>query len=95
MNILQYDRKIPWYIALFILTIITLAMFADVVFFPDDLILSDNTSDIVKQFFYWRDFGFSQLKHGIWHCGTPTYFQEHHSWGDSNQHFFIRQIFYI
>ena len=74
MNILQYDRKMPWYIALFILTIFTLAMFADVVFFSDNLILSNNASDIVKQFFYWRDFGFSQLKHGNLALWNPHIF---------------------
>ena len=74
MNILQYDRKIPWYIALFILTIVTIAMFADVVLFSDNLILSNNASDIVKQFFYWRDFGFSQLKHGNLALWNPHIF---------------------
>jgi hypothetical protein len=74
MNILQYDRKIPWYLALFTLAVFTLAMFADVIFFSDNLILSNNTSDIVEQFFYWRDFGFSQLKHGNLALWNPHIF---------------------
>jgi len=74
MKIFQYDSKVPWYIALFILTILTLAMFADVILFSDNLILSNNTSDIVKQFFYWRDFGFGELKQGNLALWNPHIF---------------------
>ena len=74
MNILQYDRKIPWYIALSILAVFTIAMFADVLFFSDNLILSNNITDIAKQFLYWRDFGFSQLKNGNLALWNPHIF---------------------
>jgi hypothetical protein len=78
MNFSQQDRKLKSYIALLILAIFTVAMFADVLFFSDNLILSKNGTDITQQFFYWRDFGFSQLKNGnlaLWNphifSGTP------------------------
>jgi hypothetical protein len=74
MNILQYDRKMPWYIALSILAVFTIAIFADVLFFFDNLILSDITTDIFEQFFYWRDFGFSQLKNGNLALWNPHLF---------------------
>lgn len=74
MNILQYDRKMPWYIALSILAVFTIAMFADVLFIFDNLILSDITTDIFEQFFYWRDFGFSQLKNGNLALWNPHLF---------------------
>jgi hypothetical protein len=77
MNTLKPDRKIPWYVALSILSVFTIAMIADVLF-SDNLILSARLSDLTEQFFYWRDFGFSQLKHGnlaLWNphifSGTP------------------------
>lgn len=60
--------------ALFILALFTLAMFADVLFSPDNIILSNFRTDIARQFFYWRDFGFSQLAQGTIPLWNPHIF---------------------
>ena len=65
----------PW--ALAILFGAVLLMFADV-FLGEGKILSSSQADIASQFFYWRDFGFGELKKGnlaLWNphlfSGTP------------------------
>ena len=73
MNLFQFDRKISWCLALLVLAVFTVAVFADVLF-SKNLILSGDTMDIAKQFFYWRDFGFSQLKHGNLALWNPHIF---------------------
>ncbi len=77
MNLFQFDRKISPCLALLVLAVFTVAVFADVLF-SKNLILSGDSMDIAKQFFYWRNFGFGQLKQGnlaLWNphifSGTP------------------------
>lgn len=74
MKLFLPDRKVPWYIALLILTLFTIAMFADVLFSSDNIILSNYRTDIARQFFYWRDFGFSQLAQGTVPLWNPHIF---------------------
>lgn len=74
MKIFSKDQKIPWYMTLFILTLFTLGMFADVLFSSQNIILSNYRTDIARQFFYWRDFGFSQLAQGTIPLWNPHIF---------------------
>nr|HID58942.1 hypothetical protein [Desulfobacterales bacterium] len=57
---------------------ITIAMFANVLFSTGGIVLSRAHADVFEQFAYWREFGFSHLKHGnlaLWNphifSGTP------------------------
>jgi hypothetical protein len=59
---------------------LTLAVFWDVLFMPGDLVLSTPGADLAHQYVAWRDFGFSELRHGnfaLWnpyiYCGTPYF----------------------
>lgn len=74
MKLFSPDRKVPWYIALLILALFTIAMFADVLFSSENIILSNYRTDIARQFFYWRDFGFSQLAQGTIPLWNPHIF---------------------
>ena len=47
-----------------ILAALTVAVFADVLFSSGERVLSYPTTDLASQFVYWRDFGFSHLRHG-------------------------------
>lgn len=67
-------------IAILILFILTLFMFADVLFTSKGKILSKFSTDLMLQFVYWRDFGFSQLRQGnlaLWnpyiYSGAPYF----------------------
>jgi hypothetical protein len=74
MAVTQDDKKIPLYLVLIFLSVLTIALFADVLFFSDNLILSKDGTDISHQFMYWRDFGFSQLKNGNLALWNPHIF---------------------
>jgi hypothetical protein len=63
-----------------LLALLTLAVFADIVFFGQGRVLSALGYDLSSEFVYWRDFGFRELKAGnlaLWnpHCysGTPFF----------------------
>jgi len=73
MRIFLSEYSIKWYVALTILLVFTIAFFADVLF-SKNLILSNDSMDIARQFYYWRDFGFSQLKHGNLALWNPHIF---------------------
>ena len=59
---------------------LTLIVFSDVLFTPDDVVLSTPGADLAHQYVAWRDFGFSELRRGnfaLWnpyiYCGTPYF----------------------
>lgn len=74
MNVTSDEKKIPPYLILIFLSVLTMAIFADVLFFSEHLILSKYGTDISNQFMYWRDFGFSQLKNGNLALWNPHLF---------------------
>ena len=57
-----------------ILLAITTMMFSYPLFYSDEIILSQQGSDISSQFLYWRDFGFSQMKAGNFPLWNPHIF---------------------
>lgn len=63
-----------WPYAFAILFILTLLMFADVLFSDGIKILSSPHTDIASQFIYWRDFGFNELKKGNLALWNPHLF---------------------
>jgi len=60
--------------AFIFLAIITLAMFADILFSAGNMVLSQDGTDLTSQFIYWRDFGFSQLRQGNLALWNPHIF---------------------
>lgn len=57
-------RKAPFWPVPLVLLIICFSMFADVILGIRHGILSDAYTDLATEFYYWRDFGFSELRHG-------------------------------
>jgi hypothetical protein len=57
-----------------VLLSLTLIMFADVLFTSKDAVLSLPGTDLDSQFTYWRDFGFTQLRHGNLALWNPHIF---------------------
>ena len=62
------------------LALLTVLMFADVLLRPAPPLLSDYGTDLSTQFLFWREFGFSELRHGnfaLWNpyvfCGMPFF----------------------
>ncbi len=62
------------------LFLLTLAMFAGVLFGPGDVVLSNIDTDLAKQFVHWRAFGFGELRAGhlaLWnphiYSGAPYF----------------------
>ncbi|MDW8309778.1 MAG: hypothetical protein RMK20_10435, partial [Verrucomicrobiales bacterium] len=60
--------------------LLTLAMFAGVLFAPEPLVLSNRQTDVFHQFLPWREFGFGELRRGnlaLWNphlfCGAPFF----------------------
>ena len=53
---------------------ITLILFGDVLFFSQQMILSQLGTDLSSQFVHWRYFGFSQLKQGVLPLWNPHIF---------------------
>jgi hypothetical protein len=49
-------------------------MFGDILFGNEGLILSKEGTDTFSLFIYWRDFGFNQLKQGIFLHGNIELF---------------------
>jgi len=70
----------PALIAVSLLILLMLAMFADVLFAGGTRVLGNQTTDLYLQFISWRDFGFRQLAHGnlaLWnphiYSGAPYF----------------------
>lgn len=57
-----------------ILLALTVAMFGDVLFSEEEMVLSIPNTDLAKQFAYWREFGFNQLKQGVFALWNPHVF---------------------
>ena len=62
------------------LALLTVLMFADVLLRGAPPLLSDYGTDLSTQFLFWREFGFSELRHGnfaLWNpyvfCGMPFF----------------------
>jgi hypothetical protein len=62
------------------LALLTVLIFADVLLRPAPPLLSDYGTDLSTQFLFWREFGFSELRHGnfaLWNpyvfCGMPFF----------------------
>ena len=62
------------------LLLVTLGFFGDTLFSSSQVVLSHSLTDLARQFVYWRDFGFSQLKQGnlaLWnpyiYSGAPYF----------------------
>src|SRR4051794_23062078 len=51
-------------IAIMLLLLLTLAMFADVFFSAKGTVLSSRLADLFYYFVHWRDFGFKELMRG-------------------------------
>lgn len=56
------------------LLIVTLGFFGDTLFSSSQVVLSHSLTDLARQFVYWRDFGFSQLKQGNLALWNPYIF---------------------
>ena len=56
------------------LLIVTLGFFGDTLFSSNQVVLSHSLTDLARQFVYWRDFGFSQLKQGNLALWNPYIF---------------------
>ncbi len=61
-------------IGILLLLVLTLAMFADVLFTSDDRVLSQLGRDTFLQDAYWRDFGFGELSRGNLALWNPHVF---------------------
>ena len=66
--------------ALGFLALLTLCVFANILFFPHGRVLSASGWDLSSEFIHWRDFGFRELRAGhlpLWNpysfCGTPFF----------------------
>jgi hypothetical protein len=67
-----------WAAAIF--AALTLIVFSNVLFTSRDVVLSEASNDLGRQYIAWRDFGFSELRHGnfaLWNphifCGAPYF----------------------
>jgi len=63
-----------WVTAAAILGVLTVAMFADIIFFDGGRVLSSPHTDIASQFLSWRDFGFGELRKGNLALWNPHLF---------------------
>ncbi len=61
-------------VALVLLLVLTLAMFADVLFTTQAVVLSSRDTDLFHQFIHWRSFGFNELRHGNLALWNPHLF---------------------
>ncbi|MCK4390725.1 MAG: hypothetical protein KAV83_10890 [Desulfobacterales bacterium] len=65
---------ISFLIVAIILLAMTAAMFGDVLFSKEMIVLSKSQTDLFDQFAYWREFGFNQLRHGVLALWNPHVF---------------------
>ncbi len=63
-----------WLIPLGLLAALTLAMFGDVLFTSQNIVLSGSDNDLTYQFIHWRTFGFGELRHGNLALWNPHLF---------------------
>jgi len=61
-------------VALAVLFLLALAMFGDVLFTTQSVVLSSRNADLFNQFIHWRKFGFEQLRHGNLALWNPHLF---------------------
>jgi hypothetical protein len=66
--------RIRFLLAILILMGLAIAMFADVLFCTEEIVLSRANADLFYQFAYWREFGFNQLKQGVLALWNPHVF---------------------
>lgn len=67
-------QELPWFAAFVVLLALTLLMFGDLLFTSGNAVISREGTDLSRQFIYWRDFGFGQLKHGNLPLWNPYVF---------------------
>jgi hypothetical protein len=63
-----------WLISIEVLAVLTLVMFADVLFNPKPVVLSHHDTDLSGQFIHWLTFGFGELKRGNLALWNPHVF---------------------
>jgi hypothetical protein len=63
-----------WLLAFGLLAVLTLVMFADVLFNPKPVVLSHRGCDLSKQFIHWLTFGFGELARGNLALWNPHVF---------------------
>jgi len=68
------NSRVSFLFAIIILLGLTVAMFADVLFSAEAIVLSKANTDLFDQFAYWREFGFNQLRHGVLALWNPHIF---------------------
>lgn len=68
------DRPRRTWLAAAILLAFVLVIFGDVLFAAGDKVVSESHCDICLQYAPWRDFGFSQLRHGNFALWNPHIF---------------------
>jgi len=68
------EKRRSTLIAIFLLLIVTLAMFADVLFAGGTRVLGNQASDLFLQYYAWRDFGFRELAKGNLALWNPHIF---------------------
>ncbi len=68
------DRPRRTWLAAAILLAFVLVIFGDVLFAAGDRVVSEARTDICLQYAPWRDFGFSQLRHGNFPLWNPHIF---------------------
>ena len=73
-------KMCDWLVWFVLLAVLTLGMFAEVLFTSQHMVLSNQNTDLFLQFVHWRTFGFGELKHGnlaLWNphifCGAPFF----------------------
>jgi hypothetical protein len=68
------EKRRSTLIAIFLLLIVTLAMFADVLLAGGTRVLGHQASDLYLQYYAWRDFGFRELARGNLALWNPHIF---------------------
>jgi hypothetical protein len=61
-------------VSIIILLALTVALFADVLFSEKEIVISIPNADLANQFAYWREFGFNQLRQGVFALWNPHVF---------------------
>ncbi len=74
MRTINLSRSSIYLLEFAALLLLVVAMFCDVLFFPGDVVLSNQGTDLSMQFLQWRHFGFNELAHGNLALWNPCIF---------------------
>src|SRR3954447_13512107 len=74
MEIPRPHRRLDLWLPPVVFALLTLGLFADVLFSDGQTVLGAPASDMTVQFLPWRDFGFTELRHGNLALWNPHIF---------------------